>query len=475
MTSTLNDLIEPDLIINGEVRPTARRTPVENPATGVVFATVAEATPADLDDAFAAAAAAQPGWAALGFDARRGILERVGERVRAYADELARILTQEQGKPLRDARGEVDVVLEWIDGMKRLSLDPEIVEESDTRTVELHRDPLGVVAAITPWNVPLGLATWKFVPALLAGNTMVLKPSPYTPVGTARLAELIVDLLPAGVLTVITGGDDLGAAMVTHLVPRKVSLTGSVETGRKVAVAAAGDLKRVTLELGGNDPAVILPDADIEKITPRIFNAAFSNNGQLCTAIKRVYVHESQYEELVAGLAARAQSARVGDGLEDGVRFGPLANAAQRDRIEALVNEAIAAGARAVTGGRRPDLPGYFYEPTIVADLPEGTALELEEQFGPALPVIAYSDLDAAVERANSGDYGLGASAWGTDVDAAVRVAERLQAGTVWVNAHLRVGPGIPFGGLKQSGLGVENGRLGLHEYTQVRLVHRPR
>lgn len=466
--------IEPTLIINGEVRATAARAEVTNPATGATFATVAVATLADLDDAFASAQAAQPGWAALPFAQRVAILERVAECVAAHGEELAQILTREQGKPLKDARTEVATVGKWIGWLSLLTIDSEMLESDERRVVELRREPIGVVAAITPWNVPLGLAAWKFVPALLAGNTMVLKPSPFTPVATARLAELVRTILPAGVLTVVTGGDDLGAAMTRHPIPGKVTMTGSIATGRKVAAAAADGLKRVTLELGGNDPAIVLADVDVDEVAMRLFSAAFVNNGQICTAVKRVYVHESIASELASRLATLAADAVVGDGLTEGVRFGPLATADQRDRVESLVQDAVAAGATIETGGRRVPGAGFFYEPTIVTDIPHGTALELEEQFGPALPVLTFTEVDDVIARVNDGPYGLGASVWSSDIDAASAVAAQLDAGTVWINAHMALSPLLPFGGHKHSGLGVENGVLGLHEYTQVRVLHRP-
>ena len=471
---TVTDLVEPALVIGAVARETAERMDVEDPATGDVFATVAVATLADLDDAFDAARAAQPHWAAVSHADRIALLRAVCDRLEEHTEELAALLTHEQGKPLPNARGEIGQVRRWLDVLSEYDLAPEVLERTDDKVVELRREPIGVIAAITPWNVPIGLASWKFVPALLAGNTVVLKPSPFTPVATARLGELVADVLPPGVLTVVTGGDELGAAMTQHPIPRKVTMTGSVATGRKVAVSAGHDLKRVTLELGGNDPAIVLPDADIADIAPRLFTGAFANNGQVCTAIKRIYAHDDVYDELVTRLAQLAAQTVVGNGFDEGVRLGPLANEAQRDRVEQLVVDAARHGARIVTGGKRLDRPGYFYEPTIVADLPEGTALETQEQFGPAIPVIRYSDLDEVVDRANSGDYGLGASVWGTDSDAAAAVAGRLDAGTVWVNAHLALAPNLPFGGHKHSGLGIENGRLGLHEYTRVRVVHLP-
>ncbi len=474
MDRVSTDLVETDLVIAGERRTTKERLPVTNPATGEIFATVASATKADVDDAFAAARSAQSDWAALSFDERAAYLQRVAERLAEHTDELALILTQEQGKPLKNARAEIDTFGRWLASMSELSLEPETLVDDGEQIVELRRVPIGVIAAITPWNVPIGLAIWKIVPALLAGNTMVLKPSPFTPVATARLGELVADILPAGVLTVVTGGDDIGAAMTAHPTPDKVTMTGSVATGKRVALAAAETLKRVTLELGGNDPAIVLEGADVQALAPRLFYCAFANNGQVCTAIKRIYAHESVAEELAQNLARLASAAVVGDGTTEGVQFGPLATSDQRDRVEALVDEAVAQGARVVTGGKRIDGPGFFYEPTIVTDVPAGTALELEEQFGPALPVLQFTSIDDAVARANDSSFGLGASVWGQEQDAAA-VADRLEAGTVWVNNHMVLSAQYPFGGHKHSGIGVENGLLGLQEYTRVRVVHRPK
>ncbi|MEV4257116.1 aldehyde dehydrogenase family protein, partial [Spirillospora sp. NPDC049652] len=335
--------------------------------------------------------------------------------------------------------------------------------------------PLGVVAAITPWNFPLLLAAWKLGPALLAGNTVVLKPSPYTPLSSLLLGEALRDVLPPGVLNVVSGGDELGAWMTAHPVPRKISFTGSVTTGKRVAASAAPDLKRVTLELGGNDPAILLDDVDPAAVAAKLFGAAFTNNGQVCSAVKRVYAPEAIYDDVVEALAARAREAKVGDGAAEGVEYGPINNRPQYERVSELVADAIAGGAKAAAGGRPMDRPGYFFEPTILAGAEDGTRIVDEEQFGPALPVIAYRDLDEAVARANGTHFGLSGSVWGGDADRAAEVAGRLECGTSWVNTHLALAPHQPFGGFKWSGVGVENGPWGLSGFTELQVIHRAR
>jgi acyl-CoA reductase-like NAD-dependent aldehyde dehydrogenase len=348
-----------------------------------------------------------------------------------------------------------------------------VIQDDETAFVEVVGRPLGVVAAITPWNFPLTLAFWKIAPALLAGNTMVLKPSPYTPLTTLAVGRLLQDVFPPGVVNVVSGGDRLGGLMTAHPAPRKISFTGSVETGKKVALAAAPDLKRVTLELGGNDPAIVLDDADPATVSAAIFAGAFNNNGQVCSAIKRVYVPESIYDDVVEGLAAHARSITVGPGTEPGVKLGPINNEPQYERVKGLVADALSQGATAVTGGEAMERPGYFFEPTILAGLSDGTRIVDEEQFGPALPVVAYRDLDDAVERANATHFGLSGSVWSADAERAADVAARLECGTAWVNTHLALAPHQPFGGCKWSGIGLENGPWGLSEFTEYQVVHR--
>ncbi|MCU1394794.1 MAG: Betaine-aldehyde dehydrogenase [Ilumatobacteraceae bacterium] len=459
------------MTIDGRAVLTTATFSVINPATGAVFASAPECTAEQLDDAFQAAEKAFRTWRRDDALRCRSLLAAAVAIVAAL-DPLCAILTAEQGKPLNQAALEIHQMAAWLRYYAGLELPRQIIQDDDSVFAEVVRRPLGVVAAITPWNFPISLAAFKIAPALRAGNTIVLKPSPYTPLATLMLGQILRDVLPAGVLNVITGGDHLGSWMTTHSVPRKVSFTGSTATGMKVAAAAAADLKRITLELGGNDPAIILDDAKPSEIAPRLFRAAFANSGQVCSAIKRIYVPESLHDELVDELAAQARAYTVGDGSLPGVHFGPLNNRAQFERVSSLVAEALDNGATAAAGGHEMPGPGYFFELTVLAGLSDGARIVDEEQFGPALPVIAYTDIDDAVARANASHFGLGGSVWGTDVERAIAVADKLECGTSWVNAHLQLAPQRPFGGAKWSGLGVENGPWGYYSYTEMKLQY---
>jgi acyl-CoA reductase-like NAD-dependent aldehyde dehydrogenase len=458
--------------IGGDTVPAAESFGVVNPATGEVFAEAPECTRQQLDAAFDAAAKAQRDWK-LDESARRQTLLTMADVLMASAAELAPVLTSEQGKPLGDANIEVFAAAIWCQYFANLETPPQVIQDDAQARVEVVPRPIGVVAAITPWNFPLTLAFWKIAPALLAGNTMVLKPSPFTPLTTLKVGELLRDVLPAGVLNIVSGGDDLGAWMTSHPVPRKISFTGSIETGKLVAMSAAPDLKRVTLELGGNDPAIVLDDADPATVSKAIFSGAFNNNGQVCSAIKRVYVPESMYDDVVEGLAAEAKAIKVGDGTDADSQLGPINNRPQFERVQELVGDALSNGAQAAAGGSVMDRPGYFFEPTILSGLSDGSRIVDEEQFGPALPVISYRDIDDVVERANATHFGLSGSVWGGDEDRAASVAGRLECGTAWVNTHLALAPQQPFGGFKWSGVGVENGPWGLAEFTEVQVVYR--
>lgn len=447
---------------------------VVNPATGEVFAKAPECTRSQLDAAFDAASGAFDGWRD-DEDRRRKTLLTMADVLMGSVGELAPLLTAEQGKPLVDAQFEVFAAGMWCQYFANLESARQTIQDDQDAFVQVVRRPLGVVAAITPWNFPLILAFWKIAPALLAGNTIVIKPSPFTPLTTLKVAELLQDTVPSGVLNAVSGGDDLGAWMTSHPVPRKVSFTGSIETGKKVALAAAPDLKRVTLELGGNDPAIVLDDADPALVAKAIFAGAFNNNGQVCSAIKRVYVPEALHDAVVEALASHATSTKVGDGSEPDTKLGPINNAPQYARVKELVADAISGGATAVTGGHAMDRPGYFFEPTILTGLTDGTRIVDEEQFGPALPVMTYTSLDDALTRANATHFGLSGSVWSADPERAAKVAEKLECGTAWINTHLALGPSQPFGGAKWSGIGVENGPWGLSEFTEPQAVYRSR
>ena len=462
------------MTIGGDSVPAVDSFGVVNPANGEVFAHAPECTRDQLDAAFDSAAKAQRDWK-LDEAARRATVLKMADVLFASAEEVAPILTAEQGKPLDQAAMEVFASGMWCQYFANLETPAQVIQDDADAYVEVVRRPIGVVAAITPWNFPVLLGFWKIAPALVAGNTLVLKPSPFTPLSTLKVVELLRDVVPPGVINVVSGGDDLGAWMTSHPVPRKISFTGSTATGKLVAQSAAPDLKRVTLELGGNDPAIVLDDADPAKVSRAIFAAAFNNNGQVCSAIKRVYVPESIFGDVLEGLTAEAAAVQVGDGTVPGTKLGPINNAPQFARVKELVSDALSHGATATTGGAARDGAGYFFEPTILTDIADGTRIVDEEQFGPALPVIPYRNVGEVVERANATHFGLSGSVWGGDEDRAAEVAAQLECGTAWVNTHLALGPSQPFGGFKWSGVGIENGPWGLSEFSEIQAVHRSR
>ncbi|WP_433336622.1 aldehyde dehydrogenase family protein [Spirillospora sp. CA-294931] len=446
---------------------------VVNPATGKPFASAPECPPERLNEAMEAARDAFPEWRSDA-EARRACLRRAASVLQEHVSELAGLITAEQGKPVTEAAHEVFAMAIWLEHHADTEIPAEVIHRDGDARVEVLRRPIGVVAAITPWNFPLALASWKIAPALLTGNTLVLKPSPHTPMATLRMGELLRGSFPPGVLNVVSGGDGLGAAMASHPIPRKISLTGSVATGKRVAAAAGADLKRVTLELGGNDASIVLDDADLATVADAVIENAFVNCGQVCTAIKRLYVPEHRYDAFVVALAEGAEALRAGDGAEAGTTLGPLTTREQFERVRGLVEDALGRGARAVTGGRALDREGYFHAPTILTGAPDDAPVVAEEQFGPVLPVLSYRDVDEAVARANDTTFGLTASVWGADADRAERVALRLEAGTTYVNTHFAmVGPQEPLGGIKWSGVGAEHGRWGLEGFTDLHVLHR--
>ena len=458
------------LLIDGQMVDGDAVMDVINPATEEVLAQAPRASKAQLDKAVAAAKAAFPKWSRTSIDERKKVLNAIADVVEANAMELGRILTQEQGKPLKDAIGEAYGLAAFCRYFTSMEMPRKVLEDSEGRKVETLRKPLGVIGAIVPWNFPLVLIGLKLPAALLAGNTVVLKPAPTTPLATLRLAELLKDVLPAGVLNVITDANDLGAALTAHPDVRKISFTGSSATGKKVMAGAAETLKRITLELGGNDAAIVLDDVDPKTAAQGIFDGAFQNSGQVCIAMKRLYVHESIYDEMCDELAAIAKASVVGDGLEQGTQIGPLQNKMQFEKVKEILADARKHGT-ILAGGEAP-AKGYFIRPTIVRDITDGSRLVDEEQFGPILPVIKYSDPEDALVRANASPYGLGGSIWSSNIDRALDFAERMDAGTVWVNKHIDLAPHIPFGGAKQSGIGVEMGEEGLAEFTQLQVIN---
>lgn len=460
-----------NLLIGGKLVAGDLSMDVINPATEEVLAQCPRASKAQLDQAVAAAKAAFPAWSKTPIAARKAAINAIADIIEKNVAELARLLTQEQGKPLGDATGEVYGTAAFFRYFATLDLPMKVLDDSAGRKVELHRKPLGVIGAIVPWNFPLILMAFKVPSALLAGNTIVLKPAPTTPLATLRLGELIKDILPPGVLNIITDANDLGAALSAHPDVRKISFTGSTATGAKVMAGAAATLKRITLELGGNDAGIVLDDVIPKETAPKLFQSAFQNNGQVCIAMKRLYVHESIYDEMCDELAALANAAIVGDGLKQGTQLGPLQNKMQYEKVKEIIADARKHG-KIIAGGDSPEQPGYFINPTIVRDITDGTRLVDEEQFGPVLPVIKYKDASDAVARANASPYGLGGSIWSSDIDRAHKLALQMDSGSVWVNKHADLAPNIPFGGSKQSGIGTELGEEGLAEFTQLQVIN---
>jgi acyl-CoA reductase-like NAD-dependent aldehyde dehydrogenase len=459
------------MTINGVAADSDKRFEAINPATEEVIARVPDATRAQLDAAVAAAKAAFPAWAARPIAERQAFVGRIGEVIGAHAEQFIRLLTMEQGKARAGAEWEIGGSSIWCSEIAKQSLEVHVAEKSETRSVETRRVPLGVIGGITPWNFPVLLAIWKIAPTLVAGNTMVLKPSPYTPLCTLKLGELLRDILPAGVLNIVSGGNDLGAWLTQHPDVRKISFTGSTATGRKIMESASGKIKRITLELGGNDPAIVLPDVDIEKTAKDLFWAAFQNSAQFCVAAKRLYIHADIYEDFAKALVDYAATVKVGDGLLQGTDLGPIQNKMQFEKLKELLSDAHAKGLTFLTGGAIPEGKGYFVPITIIDNPPEKSRVVVEEAFGPVLPLLKFDNIEDVIARANDTEYGLAASVWGKDVALARAVAEQIEAGTVWINEVHSFSPHITFGGHKQSGLGIENGLEGLAEYTNAQTI----
>ncbi|MGA8709126.1 MAG: aldehyde dehydrogenase family protein [Steroidobacteraceae bacterium] len=465
------ELPDYQLIINGRRTAGAATLDVINPATGKLLTRCARADKAQLDAAVAAAKQAFPAWSATPIGSRRHVLLKIADAFEARTDEFAKVLTQEQGKPLTFANYEIGGSVAMIRAFCAMDLPSKILRETDAERIVQYHAPLGVVAAITPWNFPLILLMIKVAPALLAGNTVVAKPAPTTPLTTLLFGELAMQFLPPGVLNVIVDQNDLGGQLTQHPDVAKVAFTGSTATGRKVMASVAGTLKRLTLELGGNDAAIVLDDVDVKETAAKVFQGAMFNSGQVCLAIKRVYVPESMYDAMCAELTRLANAAVVGDGLDPATQLGPIQNKAQFEKVKEFIEDGRTHG-KIIAGGKPLAGDGYFIPPTIVRDIPDDARLVREEQFGPVLPVLKYSSLDEVIERANGTDYGLGGTVWGRDLDRANEVAQRMVTGTIWINKHLDLPPDVPFGGAKQSGLGTEMGQEGLEEFTQSKIIN---
>ena len=456
------------MTINGEAVVTKNTQPVYNPATRAVFAEVPDASKELLDDTVRAARQALGPWRNTPVSQRQAAMEGFADLLEAHSEELMTLLTREQGKPRAGAEFEVLGSVAWIRAIATQSLPDELVEETDERRVITRFTPVGVVGAIVPWNFPILLSIWKIAPALMAGCTLVLKPSPYTPLCDLKMVELAQQTFPPGVLSAVSGGDNLGKWITSHPGINKVAFTGSTETGRHVMRSAADTIKRVTLELGGNDPAIVLPDVDAKAIAPELFWAAFQNNAQFCNVSKRLYIHEDVYDEVRDALVEFIKAnIKVGDGTLEDTDLGPIQNSMQYGKVKDYFADCHANGYNFALGGKIDEnAKGWFVPVSLVDNPPENSRIVQEEPFGPILPLLKWSDEDDVIARANDTIYGLGATVWGKDLNAVERIGSQLEAGTVWLNEVHQYSPFQAFGGHKQSGLGCENSLHGLMEYT---------
>lgn len=459
-------------LIDGQMVETAETMDVVNPANEQVIGVVPACGEAELDRAVAAARRAFKTWSKTPIDERRAVINKMADAIAEHHDELYRLLTAEQGKPHFQAEGEMHAAPAIMKAQASLNLDETINEDSAERLSRTRRVPVGVVAGIVPWNFPVLMAVQKVAPALLSGCTIVLKPSPFTPLTTLRIAELWKDIAPAGTVNVITGEDSLGPLMTSHPDIDKITFTGSTATGKRIMEGASKDLKRITLELGGNDASIVLPDADVSKVAEQLFWSSFTNAGQICVAAKRIYIHEDIYDELSQAIADYAKTVVVGDGAQQGTGVGPIQNKKQFDRVCELIQDAKDHGYKFLVGGNvDPSGSGYYVPITILDNPPEDARIVAEEQFGPVMPLMKFSTTEEVIQRANASDYGLAGAVWTADPAKGVEVAEQLETGTVWVNEFLHLSPFAPFGGHKQSGFGAEYGVEGLKEFTYTQVI----
>jgi len=452
-------------LIDGRIVRNDRTFPVDDPSTGKVFTECPEATDELLAEAVDAAERAAAGWVALGWAGRQKVIAAMAAALDQHIAEIVAISTLEKGSVRGSAEAYAGSYFMKHTAVTEIPVD--VIEDNEQRSVVVARKPVGVVAAITPWNAPILIACEKIANSLLVGNTVVAKPSPFTSLGTLALGELWKDIIPPGVLNIVAGGDELGAALVKHPAVRMISFTGSVAAGQHIAQSAGAALKNLQLELGGNDPAIVLPDVDVDKVAEQLFNVAFLMSGQTCAAIKRLYVHRSIFEPMVAALARLADAAQPAQDGADGA-LDPLTTMPQYQRVRMILDDAIGHGARAAAGGHVLDRDGYFVAATILTGVTEDMKVVAEEQFGPLLPVIPFEDVDDAISAANATDYGLSGSIWTSDVAKGAELAARLECGTTWLNGHGEVAPNIPTGGAKYSGIGRACGRQGLDAYAEL-------
>ena len=460
-----------NMLLNGEtVVGQGEAFAVLNPATEQTIVEMNSATVEQVDQAVQAARAAFKTWQYVSDHTINESFAKIAQDIRAEKDQIAELITTEQGKPLALAQFEVEAGASWIEYIMSLEVPVETIPDPSGKTIKVYNRPLGVVASITPWNWPFMIAIWHFFPALKTKNTVVNKPSEFTPLSTIKLVEIINRHLPKGVCNIVLGKGDVGQALSEHPDVDKVTFTGSTRTGQSILKHSVNTLKSVVLELGGNDVGIVLDDVDVA--AEKIFGSAFLNMGQTCAALKRLYVHENVYDALTQKLAQIANAQVVGNGLEQSTTFGPIQNRPQYNKVKALIEDAVAKGGQIITEHKPVSEQGYFIPPTLVTNVQEGIALVDEEQFGPVLPIIKFSDVDSVIERANNSEFGLGGSVWSKDLERAQDIASKLETGTVWINSHSDVSPAAEFGGWKMSGLGYSFGLSGLLLFTHKQAVH---
>ncbi|ETS75774.1 hypothetical protein PFICI_12718 [Pestalotiopsis fici W106-1] len=460
-------------VIDGKLEPTVKTRHTINPSTLEANPEAPLSTSDEVDKAVKIAHEAAKEWAAVPWDERKNALANFAAALEAQLEDFAQMLVWEHGKPILWARHELATDIGFLKGFCELSLPEETIEDAPDRKIVKSYVPLGVAVGIVPWNYPVHLAGAKLGPALLTGNAFILKPSPFTPYSGLKLAELGMQFFPPGVLQALSGGDDLGPLLTTHPLVNMVSFTGSVPTGKAVMKSCSDTLKRVTLELGGNDAAIVCADVDPVVAATKIALFAFCNSGQICMSIKRVYVHESIYDQFLDALVKHVQALPFGVG--ETAFIGPVANELHFKRVQKIIADINDAKFAVAAGGAEsvPGQKGYYLPPTIIDNPPESSAIVQEEQFGPVLPLLKWSDESDVVQRVNGTDSGLGASVWTRDDEQAVRVANQLEAGSVWINTHAEIVASTPFAGHKQSGLGVEWGVDGLKSYCNTKAVYR--